>query len=209
MSLIWRYLLLKLDTCSQLSAAEREAMPRWQCREISQGWRIKSVTPRKSLDTSFLAEAERAGTAEGWLVTSTIPAMVHDILLQHGRIDIPWSPGAAEKCQWVAEQDWVYVVHFEAAQTKEGSLLRFQGLDTIVDVYLNGALIASRSNMHLPLIVDVSGKLHQKNTLVLHFHSVYEQSDGNRSRIRNVNGDPDRRVRRSSQNYSNYIHCRL
>jgi len=197
--------IISVGTCSQLSAAEREAMPRGQCREISQGWRIKSVTPRKSLDTSFLAEAERAGKAEGWLAVSTMPAMVHDILLQHGRIDIPWLPGAAEKCLWVAEQDWVYAVHFEAAQTKEGSLLRFQGLDTIVDVYLNGTLIASHSNMYLPLIVDVSGKLHKKNTLVLHFHSVYEQSDGNRSRIRNVNGDPDRRVRRPSQNYSNYL----
>ncbi|MHC4595002.1 MAG: beta-mannosidase [Planctomycetota bacterium] len=197
--------ILNASICSQLPTTEGKATPRWQCKEISDGWKIKSLTPRKSLDTSFLAEAERAGKSDGWFAASTMPAMVHDILLQHGKIETPWLPGAAEECQWVAEQDWVYAVRFEAAEVNVESLLRFKGLDTIVDVYLNGKQIASHSNMYLPLIVDVSGQLHDENTLVLHFHSVYEQSDGKRSRIRNVNGDPDRRVRRPNQNYSRYL----
>ncbi len=197
--------VLNASICSQLPAAEGKATPRWQCKEISDGWKIKSLTPRKSLDASFLAKSERVGKSDGWFAASTMPAMVHDILLQHGRIETPWLPGAADKCQWVAEQDWVYAVRFEAAEAKAESLLRFEGLDTIVDVYLNGKQIASHSNMYLPLIVDVSGQLRKDNTLVLHFHSVYEQSDGKRSRIRNVNGDPDRRVRRPGLNYNTYL----
>lgn len=197
--------VISVSICSSLPAAAAGYIPGWQCKEISHGWKIKSLTPTKSLDASFLAEAEKGLASDGWLTALTMPAMVHDILLQHGKIDTPWLPGGAEKCQWVADQDWVYTVHFEAAETKEESQLRFEGLDTIVDVYLNGEQIASHSNMYLPLVVDVSGKLRKKNVLVLHFHSVYEQSDRKRSRIRNVNGDPDRRVRRPSQNYSNYL----
>lgn len=74
-----------------------------------------------------------------------------------------------------------------------------------MDVYLNKELIASHWNMYLPLSVNVSGRLREENMLVLHFHSVYDKSGGKRVRIRNVNGDPDRRVRRPNQNYSNYL----
>jgi beta-galactosidase/beta-glucuronidase len=197
--------ILYTGVCKQLPAAVEKSVPRWNSKEISDGWKIKSLTPRKSLDTSFLIKAENTKQSDGWLSASTMPAMIHDILLEHGRIEIPWLPGAAEKCQWVAEQDWVYTVKFEAAQIDTESLLRFNGLDTIVDVYLNGKQIASHLNMYLPLVVDVSGKLEKENTLVLHFHSVYEKSEGKLTRIRNVNGDPDRRVRRPNQNYSKYL----
>ncbi|MBL7189301.1 MAG: hypothetical protein ISS70_23480 [Phycisphaerae bacterium] len=198
-------LVLVAGMCSLSFAAGQEGAECWQRMEVAEGWKIKSITPRKSLDAAFLTETERPDKANGWLTVSTMPAMVHDVLLQHGRIETTWLPGAAQKCQWVAEQDWVYVVRLEVAEAKAQSLLRFKGLDTIVDVYLNGRQIASHSNMYLPLIVDVSGQLRKDNTLVLHFHCVYEQSGNKSSRIRNVNGDPNRRVRRPNQNYSNYL----
>ncbi|MFC1603712.1 glycoside hydrolase family 2 protein [Planctomycetota bacterium] len=197
--------VLNTVICTQLHAAVEKSMPGWYSKEISNGWKIKSITPRKSLDASFLAKAEEANNSDGWLIAPTMPAMIHDILLEHGKIETPWLPGTAEKCQWVAERDWVYTVHFEATEINTESLLRFNGLDTIVDVYLNGQQIASHSNMYLPLVVDVSGKLRKKNTLVLHFHSVYEKSEGELTRIRNINGDPERRVRRPNQNYSKYL----
>jgi len=198
--------LLILTVCISLLsiAAEETATSHWRRIEIAEGWKIKSITPRNSLDTSLLTEAED-GEETGWYEASTMPAMVHDILHQHGRIDTPWLPGAAEKCRWVAEKDWIYATRFQADEPKAASLLRFNGLDTIVDVYLNGKLIASHSNMYLPLVVDVSGRLRKENTLVLHFHTVFERPGDKNSRIRNVNGDPSRRVRRPRQNYSNYL----
>ena len=194
-------LVIVLSICSQSLAAGQEDAGSYRRIEIAEGWKIKSIAPRKSLDSAFLAETERPDESNGWLAAATMPAMVHDILLEDGRIETPWLPGAAEKCQWVAQQDWVYAVDFEVADPRAESLLRFEGLDTIVDVYLNSRLIASHSNMYLPLTVDASGQLRKSNTLVLHFHSVYEQSGNKRSRIRNVSGDPNRRVRRPSQNY--------
>ena len=197
-------LIFAAGICLPSLAAGEKAAPKWKRAEIAKGWQIKSITPRKSLDAAFLAEASD-GTAADWLIASNMPAMVHDILLQHGKIETPWLPGAAEKCHWVAERDWIYAVRFEAAEPEAESLLRFKGLDTIVDVYLNGRKITSHSNMYLPLVVDVSDRLRKENTLVLHFHTVYEQPGNRNSRIRNVNGNPDRRVRRPSQNYGNYL----
>lgn len=95
----------------------------WRQKEIAEGWKIKSIAPRASLGTAFLAEAERADEGDGWLAASTMPAMVHDVLLQNGKIDAPWLPGRAEKYQWVAEQDWVYAVRFRAASPKVESWL--------------------------------------------------------------------------------------
>jgi hypothetical protein len=177
----------------------------WQQIEIAHGWQIKSVAPRASLDADFLVAAERAAGGIGWLPAASMPAMVPDILMQNGQIDAPWLPGRAQRYQWIAEHDWVYVVRFNATEPQAESWLHFKGLDTIVDVYLNGQRIASQENMYLPLRVNVTGRLRERNTLVLHFHSVYEKADDGRSVIRTVDGDPERRVRRPNQNYGNYL----
>ncbi len=47
--------------------------------------------------------------------------MVHDVLLQHGKIETPWLSGRAEECQWVADRDWVYAVRFPATDPKATS----------------------------------------------------------------------------------------
>jgi beta-galactosidase/beta-glucuronidase len=204
--LIRHYILsiLAAGICLPSLAADKSASSSLRRVEIAKGWQIRSITPRKSLDSTLLAEAQE-GKATDWLAVPAMPAMVHDILLRHGRIETPWLPGAAEKCQWVAENDWIYAVRFEVDEPKAESLLRFQGMDTIVDVYLNGTQIASHSNMYLPLAVDVSGRLRRQNTLALHFHTVFEKPGNRNSRLRNVNNDPERRVRRPNQNYSNYL----
>jgi hypothetical protein len=173
--------------------------------EISRGWKIKSLPPRATLDAAFLAEAGRAPQGDGWLAAPTMPAMVHDILLHHGRIETPWLPGRAEKCRWVAEQDWVYAVRFAAERPEREAWLRFKGLDTLVDVYLNGERLASHSNMYVPLAVDTGGHLRAENTLVLHFHTVFDLSGGKPTPLRHAGGDPARRVRRPGNNYGSYL----
>ena len=173
--------------------------------ELARGWKIKSVPPCTTLDAALLAEAEQAPEAGGWLAARSMPAMVHDILLAHGKIEPAWLPGRAEKCRWVAEQDWLYAARFAADRPEREAWLRFTGLDTIVDVYLNGERIASHSNMYMPLEVNVGGRLRAQNTLVLHFHTVFEQSGGKLKPLGRVAGDPARRVRRPGNNYGNYL----
>jgi beta-galactosidase/beta-glucuronidase len=172
---------------------------------LATGWKIKGIAPQASLTAKDLSGIQRAGEAEGWLAAPSMPAMVHDILLQHGKIEVPWLPGRAEKCRWVAERDWVYATTFPCDYPQRKSRLLFRGLDTIVDVYLNGRRLGSHCNMFTPLIVDVSGHLQAQNTLVLHFHTVFDTSSGKPRRVTTVPGDPSRRVRRPGQNYGNYL----
>src|SRR5689334_17102937 len=78
--------------------------------ELVQGWKLRSVSPRPALDAALLKEAAGAPANGEWLPVARMPAMVHDVLLAAGRIEQPWLPGAAEKCRWVAERDWLYAV---------------------------------------------------------------------------------------------------
>lgn len=187
-----------------LVAGSSHATIGFKQKELAEGWRVKSISPRASLDPSLLTEAA-SGRGEGWFGVAQMPAMVHDVLLAQGRIEEPWLPGRAEKCQWVAEQDWLYATTFSADAKNHEARLRFLGLDTIVDVYLNGKKIAGHSNMYWPLEVDVSNMLLALNTLVLHFHTVFDRSGGKSVPIEYLDGDRSRPVRRPAQNYGNYL----
>jgi beta-galactosidase/beta-glucuronidase len=134
--------------------------------ELAQGWRLKSIEPQTDFTAEFLGQAERAPANDGWLPVTAMPAMVHDVLLAHGKIAEPWLPGGTEKCFWTGERDWVYALKFSARPGRV-SRLRFLGLDGKAEVYLNGARIASHSDEHAPLTVDVSPALRPENTLVL------------------------------------------
>ena len=173
--------------------------------EIADGWRLKSIPPRESLSEEVLRDAMQARDVEGWLAVSKMPATVPDILLEHGQIESPWLPGRAEEYKWIAQRDWLYSVTFTAAHPQAASKLHLKGLDTIVDVYLNGQQVASHANMYWPLSVDVTGRLRDKNVLVLHFHTVFDSSDGTSRPLRKLKGSPSRRVRRPQQNYGNYL----
>ncbi len=62
-------------------------------------------------------------------------------------------------CQWVDEQDFSYKTTFSWQPDVERpqSVLRFEGLDTVCRVFLNGELVAEHDNMFVPLEVPVSG----------------------------------------------------
>jgi hypothetical protein len=62
--------------------------------ELRQGWSLKSIGPQADLTAEFLSQAGRAALGDGWLPVASMPAMVHDVLLAHGKIEEPWLPGA-------------------------------------------------------------------------------------------------------------------
>jgi len=157
---------------------------------INQGWKIKSIDPVKALDSKMLAEAVGANEAQGWLNLPSCPAMPHDILLLHKKIEEPWKPFGMEKCYWVSQKDWVYSVNFKAKNISGEYRLLFKELKGDVTVYLNGEMIASNSDQAQPLVVDVSGKLRPENLLVLHFEKAApnEKPGAPDPAIRNKNG---------------------
>ena len=75
-----------------------------------------------------------------------------------------------------AERDWVYALKFSARPGRV-SRLRFLGLDGRAEVYLNGDRVASHSDEHAPLTVEVSQTLRPENSLVLRFRSNAGRSE--------------------------------
>lgn len=166
--------LLLCICCRSASAAEPEGLQRIVLHE---GWRLRSLSPRESLDGALLAEAAQKGG--DWLEAGIMPATVHDILLRQGKIGPPWLAGGTERCFWVNTQDWVYALRFTVDGLRPEARLRFQGIENKVDIYLNGALLARHASK-LPLVVDVSNALKQDNLLALHCHADFRPDQGKR-----------------------------
>lgn len=95
-----------------------------------------------------------------WL-PATVPGHVHHDLVRAGVIADPFTAMAELGCQWVDETDWVYELPFEFAPTPHLTrrVLRFEGLDTVCKVFLDGLPVADHDNMFVPLEVDVSAQL--------------------------------------------------
>ena len=100
-----------------------------------------------------------------WFEVPSIPAMPHEILLHHKKIEEPWKPFGMEKCYWVSQKDWIYSLDFRVENLSGAKRLIFKEMKGEVDVYLNGIKVASHSDQSQPLFVDVTGKLKPENQL--------------------------------------------
>ena len=72
--------------------------------ELLRGWSLKSVEPQADLTAEFLSQAGRAAAGDGWLPVTAMPAMVHDVLLAHGKIEEGAANGDA--CGWFFEDNY-------------------------------------------------------------------------------------------------------
>lgn len=89
------------------------------------------------------------GTDE-WL-PAVVPGSVYQDLLDNEKMEDPFYRDNELKALALMDNDFTYVTSFEAAEEimkRETVLLRFDGIDTVADVFVNGQLIASVKNMH-------------------------------------------------------------
>src|SRR5690349_21841032 len=82
--------------------------------------------------------------------------------------------------------DWWYRVRFPAPERRAGTRvsLRFEGLATIADAWLNGAPVASSRNMFVPCAADVTDLLAPENELAIRFSSLDAEMAKKRPRPR-------------------------
>lgn len=77
---------------------------------------------------------------------------------------------------------WVYVRTFDVPADLDGEqqLLRFDGLDTFADVYLNDVWIGSAANMLIEHTFDVTGQVRRgaRNQLAVHLHAAMNRARG-------------------------------
>ncbi len=141
---------------------------------INEGFRLAELPVTPLLSQTDLARLSQAYDAGAELLSvPRMPMQVHEILIHHGRIEDPAVTGSGEGCLWVAEKDWAYVARFPGGQKAEQAALTLMGLDVLADVYLNGEHLGASRDVFLPLSLDVTKRLLENNTLVIHFHSPH------------------------------------
>jgi len=112
---------------------------------------------------------------------ATIPGTVHTDLLNNKLIPDPFYRDNETSLQWIGEKNWTYKTQFNAKQnfaSSEKIQIKFHGLDTYAEVYLNGTLILKSDNMFRTYQVDIKNLLQERNNeLKIIFKSALAMTD--------------------------------
>ena len=112
---------------------------------------------------------------QGDWMPCTIPASVHTALLENEKIDDPYYRDNEDKLQWIEMEDWEFKGSFTATEKdceRKHQELRFEGIDTYAQIYLNDSLILETDNMFRSWTADVTGLLKPgENELHVYFES--------------------------------------
>ncbi|MBE6926766.1 MAG: glycoside hydrolase family 2 protein, partial [Ruminococcaceae bacterium] len=112
-----------------------------------------------------------------YVLSGNVPGDVSDDFIQAGLIGDPYFHDNYKDSQWITHTDWCYERTFNVCLSKldERTYLRFEGVDTFSDVYVNGVKVGSTANMHLAYDFPVDGLLRDgENLLSVHLHNVYD-----------------------------------
>lgn len=105
--------------------------------------------------------------AQDYLPANDLPTEVHLDLLKNGEIADPFKDMNELSVRWVGDETWTYRTTFTAPpdHSKPGvtTTLKFGGLDTFAQVFLNGDLLFDSGNMFVEHIIDVTNKLKTDN----------------------------------------------
>ena len=106
-----------------------------------------------------------------------MPKQVQEFIFEKGELPDPAVEDNAKEWVEVFRKDWLYHKEFKTPDFKGDVVLCFDGLDTEVDVFLNGRKIAYCNNMHRRWRIPVSENLNpsgEMNRLALRFYQPYE-----------------------------------
>src|SRR5688572_30626717 len=136
-------------------------------RELDSGWQLARA------DAGACAEPSQLSALALRWHEAAVPGTVAAVL--HRDLDVPGDYDA---------HDWWYRTSF--ARPAEGSrhFLRFEGLATIAEAWLNGEKILESRNMFVPRRVDVTRLVRDENDLVIVFRSLDAALAGRRPRPR-------------------------
>ncbi|HEY8943532.1 MAG TPA: hypothetical protein VIM73_04685 [Polyangiaceae bacterium] len=132
-----------------------------------------------------------------WL-PAKVPGHVHLDLVENGVIAHPFDRMHELGCQWVDDADWIYRTSFEFSPDPASPhrILRFEGLDTVCSIWLNGERVAQHDNMFVPLELDVGARLRSgENSLSIEFESATRVGTERRARYLAEEGLPLNLVR--------------
>ncbi len=107
-----------------------------------------------------------------------VPCSLYSVLLEKGLMDDPFYGMNEEKIKKLSYDDCEFTSVFnvdEETFEKNNILLRFNSLDTVCDVFLNGEKLGYCENMHRVFTFDVKNIIKtRENELKIHFYSPIE-----------------------------------
>jgi beta-mannosidase len=146
-------------------------------------------------EDGWVGEKPAVGNARPSWLPAQVPGHVHLDLVDNGVIADPFARMNELGCQWVDQKAWLYrtTFEFEPDPSLPRRVLRFEGLDTIATVSLNGEAIGQSDNMFVPLELDVTEKLVTgRNELQIRFESAILKGLERRSTYLAKEGLPDK-----------------
>lgn len=106
---------------------------------------------------------------------TSVPFSVYYDLLNAGEIEHPYYRDNEDKVFPLSQEDYVYQKTFDMPEKMKGCSriwLRFEGVDTLAAIFLNGQLLGKTFNMHREWEFPVESILQEKeNLLEVKFHS--------------------------------------
>ena len=98
-----------------------------------------------------------------------VPGSLYYTLMKYGLMKDPYYRENEYKATDISRGDCVYERRFpltEEMLSAETLLLKFHGIDTIADIFLNGELLGRAENMHREYVFDITGKANETDNLL-------------------------------------------
>ena len=153
-----------------LLALTGQAQPRRQI-SLNEQWIVKPIAAAEAMPERFPDDFKNPG--KGWYA-GNMPKQVQEFIFEQGELPDPHIGDNAALWVPVFEQDWLYGKRFITPKSAGNIALCFSGLDTEVDVLLNGEKIAVCNNMNRRWVIPVGKQLRaagEENILLLRFRS--------------------------------------
>lgn len=127
----------------------------------------------------------RCAGEEQW-IPAQVPGSVYQNLLEAGEIEDPFYRENEMDARQVSERDYFYRRYFSVGPEllcMDCVILSCQGIDTIAQIWMNGACVLHCDNMHRVWEANVAGVLHEgENEILIHFTSPYKHVEAVKAR---------------------------
>ena len=142
-------------------------------KSLCDGWKLcfeeNRICKNYADDINTIEKIERNGFKT---IDASVPGNFELDLLEHGLIDDPlYSTNSFKLHKWEYYHVWYYNT-FDLEDINGDEYIKFFGIDTISDIYINGLLVKSTDNMFIEYEVPLSNLKKGKNEIVVHIKPV-------------------------------------
>lgn len=113
---------------------------------------------------------------KGQLIPATVPGSVYNDLLNAGLLEDPYWRDNEDKALLLMDNDFEYIGTFEAdnddIEEYSDIILRFEGVDTLADIFFNGSKLGFADNMHRIWEYSVKDLIKHSNEIKVIFRSA-------------------------------------